>query len=647
MPTAAPVRTHKLHRDHFAFYRAIVQGVEPRAAWERYLQLGDERVDERRVRSAIAAMRGEFAAAATRERRPGTARLVLIDPNSLPEEKLLPTLEEFATERGLEDFSEAEKSEAYAAEFGSPSPRGSRRARLSARQLEALHWLEELMAEAPRQGDGVSAWFTPSLAHRLEAAGLPTIQALVDRVNGVGLRWWAHVPGIAKLKAARIVDWLRKHEGDIGVRIGLHVTTPRTQLHPNDLASVVHASTSVVPFEKFKMPAELDGRAGAFRAPGPNLLGVDNDLAAVEMWLRSKRGGEGKGESATVRSYRKEAERLVLWAILVRKKPLSSLDVGDANTYLSFLQSPPPDWCGARHHQRWSPLWRPLEGPLTAVSLGRSHSILKSLYGFLQSQSYSMGNPFSAVSLPRESGRALGSQRTLSPAQWHALATGLKADQSPAGRRLSRAVNILYATGLRLSELTAATFGDLVSLDLEGVERPQWLLTVLGKGKKVREVPMPMNLVDELRSELRAAGLPDDPSAPRTAVVPLLAAFSEGHEGFGPSGLYKAIKRSFWRVAEGLDPEDAKKVRAASPHWLRHSHASHALNGTNENRPVPVQIVQNNLGHASLGTTSGYLTTERDARVRAMQSFWGESANPVSRSGDLAAKLRDIGLPVP
>jgi hypothetical protein len=142
MRNAAPIRTHKLHRDHFAFYRAIVQGVEPRAAWERYLQLGDERVDERRVRSAIAAMRGEFAAAATRERRPGTARLVLMDSGSIPEEKELPTLEDFAEERGLEDFSEAEKAEAYAAEFGTPSPRGSRRARLSARQLEALHWLE-------------------------------------------------------------------------------------------------------------------------------------------------------------------------------------------------------------------------------------------------------------------------------------------------------------------------------------------------------------------------------------------------------------------------------------------------------------------------------------------------------------------------
>jgi integrase len=628
MRDAAPIRTHKLHRDHFAFYRAIVQGVEPRAAWERYLQLGDERVDERRVRSAIAAMRGEFAAAATRERRPGTARLVLMDPGSIPEEKELPSLEAFAEERGLEDFSEAEKAEAYAAEFGTPSPRGSRRARLSARQLEALHWLEELMAEAPKPGDGVSAWFTPSLAQRLEAAGLPTLRALVERINGVGLRWWAHVPGIAQLKATRIVDWLRKHEEEIGLRIGSHVATPRTHLQPGELALVVRASTSVVPFEKFKMPTELDGRAGMFRMPGPNLLGVDNDLAAVEMWLRSKRAEEGDKESPTVRSYRKEAERLVLWAILVRKKPLSSLDVGDANAYLSFLLSPPPEWCGARHHQRWSPLWRPLEGPLSDASLGRSHSILKSLYAFLQSQSYSMGNPFSAVSLQRESGRALGSKRTLTTSQWQAVATGLSADRSATGRRLWRSVAVLYATGLRLSELTAAKFGHLERVEIPGADQPGWLLTVVGKGKKVRQVPVPLHLVEELREELRLAGLHDDPLAAANASLPLLAAFGNGMVAWGSSGLYKAIKRALSQIASRMDGADAAQVRSASPHWLRHSHASHALNGQGDRPPVPLQIVQNNLGHASVGTTSGYLTTERDARVVAMQKFWADPVQP-------------------
>ena len=70
-----------------------------------------------------------------------------------------------------------------------------------------------------------------------------------------------------------------------------------------------------------------------------------------------------------------------------------------------------------------------------------------------------------------------------------------------------------------------------------------------------------------------------------------------------------------------LSAEDAKQLRKASTHWLRHSHGSHALNGRPGEAGVPIQVVQNNLGHASIGTTSGYLTTERDMRLAAMKGF--------------------------
>lgn len=69
-----------------------------------------------------------------------------------------------------------------------------------------------------------------------------------------------------------------------------------------------------------------------------------------------------------------------------------------------------------------------------------------------------------------------------------------------------------------------------------------------------------------------------------------------------------------------LGDRDARQVLKASTHWLRHSHASHALNG--REGPVPLEVVRNNMGHSSIATTSGYLTGERDARLRAMEGFW-------------------------
>lgn len=73
------------------------------------------------------------------------------------------------------------------------------------------------------------------------------------------------------------------------------------------------------------------------------------------------------------------------------------------------------------------------------------------------------------------------------------------------------------------------------------------------------------------------------------------------------SGLYQAIKAFVGQAAAGLRGAEAQQLKKASTHWLRHSHGSHALRGREGQVPVPIQVVQNNLGHASVGTTAMYL----------------------------------------
>src|SRR5664280_2939384 len=103
----------KFTSGHFAFMRAVVQGIDVRASWDRYLRTEGEHDDLRKVRSTIARMRSEFAAAARRHARPGTARLVLIDAGQIEEATGLPSLAAFAKERGMEDFSEREQQAAF------------------------------------------------------------------------------------------------------------------------------------------------------------------------------------------------------------------------------------------------------------------------------------------------------------------------------------------------------------------------------------------------------------------------------------------------------------------------------------------------------------------------------------------------------
>ena len=204
-----------------------------------------------------------------------------------------------------------------------------------------------------------------------------------------------------------------------------------------------------MPFEKFLLPAEVDGSDGRFRAPLHQcLLEAKNDYEAIAAWLATKHDPNGTGKTATHRAYRKEAERLLLWAILEHGKPLSSLTVEDVNAFKWFLAAPPARWCGPRHHQRWSPLWRPLEGPLSSTALRQSIVILRSLFAFLVSQNYLLGNAFAGVALPREQARPLGSKRTLTFDQWDALEERLdEFSGEPLGRRRARAIRWLYATG--------------------------------------------------------------------------------------------------------------------------------------------------------------------------------------------------------
>lgn len=621
----------RLHSGHFAFMRALAQGLDERASWDRYLRLEGEHADLRTVRRTITWIRDAFAAAARREHRPGTARLILLDPARLPAAPALPSLHEFAQAEGLEDFSEAEQIEAYEAAYPKAHGGGqggrangggqsSRRARVIERQLEALRWLEGLVAQAPRPQDAVVAWLNPAVAARLERAGLSTLFSLVECINGVGARWWVHVPGIGERKAARLLDWLQQNEEVLGgLRVGRHAARPRAQLDPGLLEAVVPPSTSLVPYEKFVVPPDLDGRKGHQRAPAEACrIVAATDREAVDAWLDARGSGStSHAMSATRRSYRKEAERLLLWVILERRKALSSLSAEDASAYMTFLADPPRSWCGPRHHQRWSPLWRPMEGPQTASARRQSHTILRALYAFLSSVGYVRDNPFEPVTRPALTRTALGAGRTLSAAQWAHLDAFLACRTgTEVERRVCRAMRWLYATGLRMEEIIRAKCSDLREVEpseVDAAARAGWCLKVTGRGGRCRDVPVPSHLVEELEAELALQGRDSSVDAAANQGVAVLARFDSRRgdppQPWSASGLYQAIKAVVAKAAAELDGAMSRRLKEASTHWLRHSHVLHSLQGRDGEVPVAIEIVQGNVGHASAATTAMYLRT--------------------------------------
>lgn len=694
------VTRRQLHRGHFGFLRAIIQGLHARAMWERYLmEEGEIEADQEllarspeaeeadidtdpaahafaahpKVRRVTAWLRSELVAAATRAQRPGTARRLKLEARDLRrigQRGLgLPSLEEFVAETGMDGFGESEQLAAYEERYGNALKRESKRARMMRRQLEAIDWLEERYAQPVLTGDACRAWLAEPLAERLEAAGVRTLADLLDRIDGLGAGWARGLPAIGAGKARAIEAFLATHAETLGRSIGKHVAVPRRRRYVHEMATVVPRGkeNALVPLDKLVLPAHLDGRDGAYRLPQARcLINAHNDYEAVLSWLRSKPGlapdrilrlrekrkdvGTGQGPydwlhylSNTQRAYRKEAERFLLWSMLARGKPLSSMDTDDCMAYRDFLADPPQEWCGPRSRERWTPLWRPFEGPLNPRAQGYAIGVLANLYAYLNAKNYLDGNPWQGIHVPTSAKPELDVGRSLTEDQW-AFVKGCLA-RLPATsihRRLQVALPLLYATGLRLSEVVAARTDDLewVSLTQPGTgEREEgWWLSVIGKGNKLRRVPVPDSTVETLGKYLESRGFAPDPA--RCRGVALLGHATDQAEragrwakvdtappeaGLAATTLYRQIKRFFQACAmelEAVDPRGATRLAAASTHWMRHTHISHALAAG-----APLETVKQNAGHASLDTTSRYVTTEDARRMAAMKRFFdGDNA---------------------
>jgi integrase/recombinase XerD len=144
-------------------------------------------------------------------------------------------------------------------------------------------------------------------------------------------------------------------------------------------------------------------------------------------------------------------------------------------------------------------------------------------------------------------------------------------------RRNHALLRLLYLAGLRLSEAAALHWRDLRKRGAGGQ------VTVFGKGGKTRAVLLPASLWRELAA-LRGDA-PDE--------APMFRSREGGASGqLSPSQVHRVVKAAARRA--GLDG-------AVSAHWLRHAHASHALD-----RGAPLHLVQATLGHADLKTTGRY-----------------------------------------
>jgi len=226
---------------------------------------------------------------------------------------------------------------------------------------------------------------------------------------------------------------------------------------------------------------------------------------------------------------------------------------------------------------------------LAAASAARQLSAMRQFHRFLVAEGLRTDDPTRIVPAPK---RAAALPKTISVEQvGHLLdCAGREAglpDLAPAklhrARRLHVLLELLYATGMRVSEL--------VALPRKAIVKDAMFLEIVGKGGRERIVP----LTDKARGALF------DYATPGPGFV-FAASSANGH----------LARQVFARDLKALAVRSGLPAHSVSPHVLRHAFASHLLEGG-----ADLRVVQVLLGHADISTTQIY-THLLDARLRAL-----------------------------
>jgi len=221
-------------------------------------------------------------------------------------------------------------------------------------------------------------------------------------------------------------------------------------------------------------------------------------------------------------------------------------------------------------------------GSYARASMARKSSSARALFAFLQRRGHIADDPAARLGTPR------GQRRLPRPLRREQVLALLAVPDTATtfGSRDSALLELLYASGARV--------GEAVGLDVDAVELAQGLVTLHGKGDKQRLVPLAEPALIAVERWLARRGAVAAAGAGRPTAALLL-----GRDGqrMTPAQARRVVVRCARKAG----------LPHSTPHTLRHSYATHLLEGG-----ADLRSVQELLGHVALGTTQIYTSVSRD-----------------------------------
>jgi len=246
-----------------------------------------------------------------------------------------------------------------------------------------------------------------------------------------------------------------------------------------------------------------------------------------------------------------------------------------------------PPWAAFDRQSMLRYLLELKERRYAATTVARKVAAIKSFFGFLVAEGILRDNPTRDVPSPKV-GKSL--PRPISIAQARLLLEQPSKLSTPEAKRDRAMLELLYATGMRASELVAL---DLADIDIEG-----GYVRCFGKGHKERLIPIYRQAAVVLKEYL-------------TEARPHLVRNSEEKALFLNRRGERLTRQGLWQILKGY-AKSAELGTEITPHTLRHSFATHMLSGG-----ADLRSVQELLGHANISTTQVYthLTTDHIRRA--------------------------------
>lgn len=344
-----------------------------------------------------------------------------------------------------------------------------------------------------------------------------------------------------------------------------------------------------------------------------------NDIEAMERWL-----DEYFDKPTTFRTYKKEAERFLVWCNVSRSTSLSRLDRDDVEAYIEFLKDPQPRdlWCGPRRKKEGILSWFPFAGPLKPGAIKTALASLNSLMSYLVDARYVEFNPFALVRRKSRFKRNLEEtsftvqERILDDNEFQTLLAMLEEEDESTDlahfqkNRLRFLVAVLFFLGLRIDELTRATWNDCRK------SQGKWWFFVVGKGDRLGKVPINSQLLEAImrfRHSIKKSPLPD-----LNDDGPLIHHKRDTKKALSARQISNLIKDIAIKAAHKFPPnsEAHEKLMRFSPHWLRHLSASRQdLAG------ISFTNIKSNLRHQNEQTTRIYVHAHDDTRHEEMEKL--------------------------